>query len=1022
MYRRTLVYFCVFGLLAMFCVAAVTASRAASGQASSPATRASAAGQDWAAGSRAAVDGAFTYQGQLSLDGVPVNNTCDFRFGLWDAASDGTLAGSGWLERPAVAVANGFFTVPDLDFGPGAFDGAARWLEVQVQCPGEAVFTSLGRTELTATPYALFALAAPWDGLVGIPAAFADEQDNDLLGGIVCASGEVVKWGGAGWQCAADLDSDTTYTAGEGLSLSSGAFSVQFAGGGSATTAARSDHDHAGVYSLVGHLHDLVYVNDNAGEVDNADIPAGALSPDRISGGAWTAGNDGSGSGLDADLLDGQQASAFASAGHAHDTRYWMLGGSGGLSAATAVLGTTDAVTFTLVVSGQTALRVVPTSGSPNWIGGSSANRGGLSAASVFIGGGDNNSVLNTYGAIVGGVSHQVTNDFGFIGGGQENQNASYRGAIVGGGVNVLGNYHDAFIGGGYNNEVNGMYGIIVGGDDNRVSADRGAVLGGSSNQVSGGAAAIAGGTANTASGGASFIGSGNLNATPGTYAVVGGGEGNQAQGTWSVVGGGYEVSASGDSAVVVGGFHNYASGWGSFVGSGEGNNAGGWLTVIGGGGGFFGEYGFGGNTAMDDFGVIGGGWGNRTGIPSRDPWDGALSVVGGGFSNWASGLASTVPGGWDNLAAGAYSFAAGKQALALNDGSFVWADGISQTFTSTVDNQFAVRATGGVRLETAGAGLAVDGERVLTEADTPALANPSITAEQIALLKWYPANKTGRSFPVGQAPRGLAYDGESMWIANSGDNTVSRISLNGVTLGTYPVGSVPVEVAYDGVFIWVANAGNDTVSVLWASNGALAATLNVNSQPYGLAFDGFNMWVTCKNTDEVMVFSVTNFQVFQTLSTGSQPVGIAYDGRWMWVVNSGDGANPGSVSVFNASTFEHAITPTVGVSPQYIAYDGAKMWVTNYGDDTVSVLNAADGSLVWTLDQVRAPYDLAFDGTRMWVTNTLGGALGSASVIRVLDGVLVETIPGGDNTLGIAFDGGFMWLTNAGNDTVSKR
>jgi L-ascorbate metabolism protein UlaG (beta-lactamase superfamily) len=34
---------------------------------------------------------------------------------------------------------------------------------------------------------------------------------------------------------------------------------------------------------------------------------------------AWHAGNDGAGSGLDADLLDGLHASAFASAGHSHD-------------------------------------------------------------------------------------------------------------------------------------------------------------------------------------------------------------------------------------------------------------------------------------------------------------------------------------------------------------------------------------------------------------------------------------------------------------------------------------------------------------------------------------------------------------------------------------------------------------------------------------------------------------------------------------------------------------------------------
>ncbi len=53
-------------------------------------------------------------------------------------------------------------------------------------------------------------------------------------------------------------------------------------------------------------------------DVDNADVADGALSPAKITGTAWTGTNDGAGSGLNADLLDSQQASAFASSSHTH--------------------------------------------------------------------------------------------------------------------------------------------------------------------------------------------------------------------------------------------------------------------------------------------------------------------------------------------------------------------------------------------------------------------------------------------------------------------------------------------------------------------------------------------------------------------------------------------------------------------------------------------------------------------------------------------------------------------------------
>jgi hypothetical protein len=112
---------------------------------------------------------AFTYQGQLKQGGEPLTGTRDMRFGLWTAADGGTLIGGTLLERPGVMVTGGLFTV-SLDFGAGAFDGGARWLDISVKfASGDGYATLAPRQPITPTPYALYSLSVPWSGITSMP-------------------------------------------------------------------------------------------------------------------------------------------------------------------------------------------------------------------------------------------------------------------------------------------------------------------------------------------------------------------------------------------------------------------------------------------------------------------------------------------------------------------------------------------------------------------------------------------------------------------------------------------------------------------------------------------------------------------------------------------------------------------------------------------------------------------------------------------------------------------------------------
>jgi hypothetical protein len=98
---------------------------------------------------------AFTYQGRLADAGVPASGSFDFRFALFDAATGGSAVGA-TASIPAVAVTGGLFTAA-LDFGPAAFAGQARWLQVEVRPAGGGAYTALTpRQELTPAPHAGF--------------------------------------------------------------------------------------------------------------------------------------------------------------------------------------------------------------------------------------------------------------------------------------------------------------------------------------------------------------------------------------------------------------------------------------------------------------------------------------------------------------------------------------------------------------------------------------------------------------------------------------------------------------------------------------------------------------------------------------------------------------------------------------------------------------------------------------------------------------------------------------------------
>lgn len=136
------------------------------------------------AGHAQTVGSAFTYQGELRAAGAPANAAYDFQFRLFSSASGTTQVGP-TLTLAGVSVINGLFSVP-LDFGPAQFAGDAQWLEISVRpATGGAFETLVPRTAVTATPYALGAVAALANSVTGTSIVDGSVQAGDLAAGAV---------------------------------------------------------------------------------------------------------------------------------------------------------------------------------------------------------------------------------------------------------------------------------------------------------------------------------------------------------------------------------------------------------------------------------------------------------------------------------------------------------------------------------------------------------------------------------------------------------------------------------------------------------------------------------------------------------------------------------------------------------------------------------------------------------------------------------------------------------------------
>jgi hypothetical protein len=631
---------------------------------------------------------AFTYQGRLNDTGNMANGLYDLQFSVFDAATGGTTL-AGPLILSSVGMTNGLFTVT-LDFGSGVFTGPARWLEIGARTNGVSLFTTLSpRQQVTPTPYAITAenlngvvSGSSLSGTYGNPITLNNPSDQFTgtfngngsgLSGVNAAnlgglgSGSFWQLGGnnpAAGQFLGSLNNqplELHINGMRGLRLEPASYGAPNVIGGSP-----NNFIEAGVSgAFIGSGGATNYI----GQVYSNHIAADF----GVIGGGYQ------------NTIQGSSSASFIGGGYQNTVQQFVIGSFIGAGDQNSV-----SVPRSFIGGGNNNSIQGSFADLPSFIGGGSANTIQNNCSQSVITGGANNSIqTGSAQSLIGGGNNNVIQSAAqsVVVGGRNNllKTNSNQSVIVGGSYNTVdANSPSSTIGGGSYNwiETNTVNCTIAGGSGHVIGP--GAIYAfigaGEIHQVFSSFSTIAGGFNNTIAPGAggSFVGGGynGAIATNSPLSVIGGGDGNSIQlgADHAFIGGGSNnvIGVYESGATIGGGIANLATGglWGT-VGGGVQNTSAGWGTTVAGG--------------------------------AQNFSGGSYSAVLGGMRNVATGGGASVLNGEYNLAQGNLSLACGYAAQALHPGTFVWADYGNTTFSSTRNNQFAVRASGGVYMNVSG-------------------------------------------------------------------------------------------------------------------------------------------------------------------------------------------------------------------------------------------------------------------------------------------------------------------------------
>jgi peptide/nickel transport system substrate-binding protein len=221
-------------------------------------------------------------------------------------------------------------------------------------------------------------------------------------------------------------------------------------------------------------------------------------------------------------------------------------------------------------------------------------------------------------------------------------------------------------------------------------------------------------------------------------------------------------------------------------------------------------------------------------------------------------------------------------------------------------------------------------------------------------------------AIPVNGIPSGVATGFGLVWVSDFSNRAVERISpgANKVVGSEIAVGNGPASIATGYGAVWVANTLDGTVSRV-SPGGGQTDLLQVAGRPDGIAIGGGSVWVASGDTATVTQISADGPNVVRTIPVGNGATGIVFGKGAVWVANALDGTvtriDPSSGAIT-------AVSVASGIAS--IAVAGDSVWAASPQAGRVYRLDPASGRVVGSTEVGSSPTALtAGSSGLLWVT-----------------------------------------------------